>query len=153
MEPLDDVDRAIVRLLCADGRISFTDVAKATGLSTSAAHQRVRRLEQRGVVHGYTALVDATAVGLPMTALIACTPLDPADPDDLPERLAAVPAIEACYSVAGDANYVLKVRVPGPAELETLIAEVRARGHVATRTTVVLSVPFEGRPPALVDPG
>jgi len=149
MEPLDDVDRAIVHLLCQDGRTSYTDVAKATGLSTSAAHQRVRRLEQRGVLRGYTALVDPVAVGVPLTALIACTPLDPADPDDLPDRLAALPAIESCYSVAGDASYVLQVRVPGPADLETLIAEVRTRGHVATRTTVVLSTPFENRPPAI----
>lgn len=146
MEPLDEVDRSIVHMLSADGRMSFTDVAKATGLSTSAAHQRVRRLEQRGVLRGYGAVVDPNAVGLPLTAFIACTPMDPADPDDLPERLAGLPAIESCYSVAGDTNYLLKVRVPGPAELEALIADVRTQGHVTTRTTIVLSTPFEGRP-------
>jgi Lrp/AsnC family leucine-responsive transcriptional regulator len=149
VEPLDDVDQSIVRLLCADGRMSFTDVAKATGLSTSAAHQRVRRLEERGVLTGYAAVADPESIGLPLTAFISCTPIDPADPDDLPDRLAALPAIEACYSVAGDHNYVLKVRVPGPGALETLLAEVRAHGHVTTRTTVVLSTPFEGRPPAV----
>lgn len=152
MEPLDDLDRMIVRLLSDEGRMSFTDVAKATGLSTSAAHQRVRRLEQRGVLRGYAAVVDADAVGLPLTAFIACTPIDPADPDDLPERLSELTAIESCYSVAGDTNYLLKVRVSGPAALEALIADVRARGHVTTRTTVVLSTPFEGRPLATGDP-
>jgi Lrp/AsnC family leucine-responsive transcriptional regulator len=146
---LDDVDRSIVRLLCSDGRMSFTDVARETGLSTSAAHQRVRRLEQRGVVTGYRAVVDAEAVGLPLTAFVSCTPIDPADPDDLPQRLAKVGAIEACYSVAGDYNYVLLVRVAAPSALEDLLQEIRSLGHVATRTTIVLSTPYEGRPPAL----
>jgi len=149
VEPLDDVDRSIVRLLCSDGRMSFTDVARETGLSTSAAHQRVRRLEQRGVITGYRAVVDAEAVGLPLTAFVSCTPIDPADPDDLPQRLAKVGAIEACYSVAGDYNYVLLVRVAAPSALEDLLQEIRSLGHVATRTTIVLSTPYEGRPPAL----
>jgi Lrp/AsnC family leucine-responsive transcriptional regulator len=149
VEPLDDVDRAIVGLLWADGRTSFTDVAKATGLSTSAAHQRVRRLEKRRVVTGYRAVVDMEAVGLPLTAFVSCTPIDPADPDDLPQRLAGVTAVEACYSVAGDQNYVLLVRVSAPSALEALLQEIRTLGHVATRTTVVLSTSFEGRAPTL----
>ncbi|MDH5277815.1 MAG: Lrp/AsnC family transcriptional regulator [Actinomycetota bacterium] len=149
MEPLDDVDRMIVGLLCQEGRMSFTDVAKATGLSTSAAHQRVRRLEQRQVVTGYRAVVDPEAVGLPLTAFVSCTPIDPADPDDLPQRVAGVAAVESCYSVAGDHNYVLVVRVAAPSRLETLLQEIRTLGNVSTRTTVVLSTPYEGRPPAL----
>jgi len=149
VEPLDDVDRTIVGLLCADGRMSFTDVAKATGLSTSAAHQRVRRLEQRQVVRGYRAVVDPEAIGLPLTAFVSCTPIDPADPDDLAQRVAGVAAIEACYSVAGDHNYVLLVRVAAPSMLEELLQEIRVLGNVTTRTTVVLSTPYEGRPPAV----
>ncbi|MFZ0324969.1 MAG: Lrp/AsnC family transcriptional regulator [Actinomycetes bacterium] len=149
MEHLDDADRAIVALLSADGRTSYTDLAKATGLSTSAAHQRVRRLEERGVVRGYVARLDPESIGLALTALIAITPIDPADPDDLPERLAPLSAIESCYSVAGDANYVLVVRTASPRQLEALVAEIRAVGNVTTRTTVVLSTPFEGRSPAL----
>ena len=146
MDALDDIDRAIAAHLCADGRISYTDLAKATGLSTSTVHQRVRRLEERGVVRGYTARLDTEAVGLPLTAFIAVTPIDPSDPDDLPDRLAPVAAIESCYSVAGDVNYVLLVRVATPRELESLVAEIRAVGNVTTRTTVVLSTSFEGRP-------
>jgi Lrp/AsnC family leucine-responsive transcriptional regulator len=149
VEPLDDIDRAIVRLLCGDGRMSFTDVAKETGLSTSAAHQRVRRLEQRGVLTGYRAVADPEAVGLPLTAFVSCTPIDPADPDDLPQRVAGVGAVEACYSVAGDHNYVLLVRVAAPSALETLLQEIRTLGNVTTQTTIVLSTPYEGRPPAL----
>lgn len=149
MDALDDTDRAIAAQLCHDGRISYTDLAKSMGLSTSTVHQRVRRLEERGVVRGYTARLDVEAVGLPLTAFISITPIDPADPDDLPDRLSPLGAIESCYSVAGDANYVLLVRVATPRELEALVAEIRAVGNVTTRTTVVLSTPFEGRPVAL----
>jgi Lrp/AsnC family leucine-responsive transcriptional regulator len=149
VEPLDDVDRAIVRLLSGDGRMSFTDVAKATGLSTSAAHQRVRRLEQRTVIRGYRAVTDPEAIGLPLTAFVSCTPIDPSDPDDLAQRVSGIGAIEACYSVAGDHNYVLLVRVGAPSMLEALLQEIRTLGNVTTRTTVVLSTPYEGRPPAV----
>jgi Lrp/AsnC family leucine-responsive transcriptional regulator len=146
---VEDLDRAIVRLLAADGRMSYTDLGKATGLSTSAVHQRVRRLEQRGVIRGYAAVVDHEALGLPLTALISIKPIDPAAPDDAPQRLEGVPQIEACHSVAGDESYVLKVRVASPTELETLLAEIRAKANVSTRTSVVLSTPYENRPPAL----
>jgi Lrp/AsnC family leucine-responsive transcriptional regulator len=146
MADLDDLDLRILRALAVDGRLSFTDLAKQTGLSTSAAHQRVRRLEERGVIRGYSAVIDAEAVGLSLTAFVSITPLDPADPDDLPERLAGIQAIEACHSVAGDQNYVLKVRVATPLALESLLAEIRTTAHVATRTTVVLSTAYESRP-------
>ena len=123
--------------------MSFTDLGKGLGLSTSAVHQRVRRLEERGVIKGYAATVDHALIGLPMTAFISITPLDPAAPDDIPDRLRHLEAIEACHSVAGDMSYVLKVRVETPAALEDLIAKVRAAAHVSTRTTVVLSTPWE----------
>ena len=129
--------------------MSFTDLAKATGLSTSAVHQRVRRLEQRGVIRGYSANVDFAAVGLPLTAFIAIRPIDASQPDDSPERLAGIEAIEACYSVAGDHNYLLKVRVAAPTDLEDLLARIRSTANVTTRTTIVLSTPYEHRPPAL----
>ena len=146
---MEDIDRQIVELLCADGRMSFTDLGKRTGLSTSAAQQRVRRLEQRGVLRGYTAFVDPEAIGLPLTAFISVKPTDAAAPDDAPEQLAGIAAIEACHSVAGDENYILKVRVASPADLESLLQEIRAAASVSTRTSVVLSTPYEDRPPAL----
>ena len=133
-------------LLADDGRMSFTDLGRATGLSTSAVHQRVRRLEERGVIKGYRAEIDPHALGLSLTALISVSPLDPAAPDDVPDRLEHVPEIEACHSVAGKESYVLKVRVSTPADLEELLARIRAAAQVTTRTTVVLSTPWEGRP-------
>jgi Lrp/AsnC family leucine-responsive transcriptional regulator len=143
---VEDLDRKIVGLLAKDGRMSFTDLAKATGLSTSAAHQRVRRLEERGVLLGYQAVVDHGAVDVPLTAFISVSPFDPAAPDDVPDRLRGLPEIEACHSVAGEESYILKVRVATPNELEDLLARIRSAASVATRTTVVLSTPWEDRP-------
>jgi len=146
---MEDTDRAIVRLLSADGRMSYTDLARATGLSTSAVHQRVRRLEERGVITGYAAVVDHEKLGLSLTAFISVTPFDRAAPDDVPQRLESVPDIEACWSVAGEESYILKVRVPSPSVLEDLLSRLRSGASVSTRTTVVLSTPYENRPASL----
>jgi Lrp/AsnC family leucine-responsive transcriptional regulator len=146
---VEDVDRAIVSLLSADGRRSFTDLSRATGLSVSAVHQRVRRLEQRGVIRGYRAVTNSEELGLPLTAFVSIKPIDPAAPDDAPDRLAHLGAIEACHSVAGDESYILKVRVRSPSALESLLQDIRAAANVSTRTSVVLSTPYEDRPPSL----
>jgi Lrp/AsnC family leucine-responsive transcriptional regulator len=144
---VEDTNRIIISLLSRDGRMSFTELAKRTGLSVSAAQQRVRRLERRGVIKAYAAVINPDDAGLPLTAFVSIKPFDPAAPDDAPERLAHLPAIEACHSVAGDENYILKVRVASPAELENLLQEIRSAASVSTRTTVVLSTPYENRPP------
>jgi Lrp/AsnC family transcriptional regulator, leucine-responsive regulatory protein len=146
---VEDLDRRIVELLVADGRMSYTDLGKATGLSTSAVHQRVRRLEQRGVIRGYAAIIDPESIGLSLTAFISVAPFDPSAPDDIAERLAEVPEIEACHSVAGEENYILKVRVATPGALEHLLTRIRTLAGVSTRTTIVLSTPYEARPPHL----
>ena len=146
VRPVEDLDAQILSLLAADGRMSFTDLGKATGLSTSAVHQRVKRLEQRGVIKGYGASIDYDEVGKPLTAFISIRPIDPSQPDDSPERLRGVTEIESCWSVAGDESYILKVRVATPADLENLLARVRAAANVSTRTTIVLSTPYEHRP-------
>jgi Lrp/AsnC family transcriptional regulator, leucine-responsive regulatory protein len=144
---VEEINATIVALLARDGRMSFTELARRTGLSVSAAQQRVRRLEQRGVIKGYGAVISAEDIGLPLTAFVSIKPFDPAAPDDSPERLRHLAAIEACHSVAGDANYILKVRVASPGALEDLLQEIRAAANVSTHTTIVLSTPFENRPP------
>jgi Lrp/AsnC family leucine-responsive transcriptional regulator len=146
---VEPTDQAIVAALISDGRLSYTDLAEKVGLSVSAVHQRVRRLEQRGVIKGYTARVSHEALGLPLTAFVAIRPLDASQPDDAPERLAHLPEVESCYSVAGEDFYMLLVRVAGPADLERLLQEIRTAANVTTRTTVVLSTPYEGRPPRI----
>jgi Lrp/AsnC family transcriptional regulator, leucine-responsive regulatory protein len=101
------------------------------------------------VIRGYVALGDPDQIGLPLTAFISIKPFDAAAPDDLPQRLEQVTAIEACHSVAGDENYILKVRVASPSALEDLLQEIRTVANVSTRTTIVLSTPYENRPPAI----
>lgn len=146
---LEPLDQAIARELSAEGRCSFTDLAERVGLSVSAVHQRVRRLEQRGVIRGYSAQLNAEVIGLPLTAFISLTPIDPAAPDDYPQRINHIREIESCYSVAGEESYILLVRVASPAALEDLLRRIREAAKVSTRTTVVLSTPYEGRSPAL----
>lgn len=133
-------------MLAADARISFTDLGRATGLSTSAVTARVRRLSSRGLIRGFTAQLDHEQLGFPLVALISLRPIDPSEPDDVPERLREITEIESCYSVAGEAAYVLIARTPSPAALEDLLAVIRAKANVSTTTTVVLSTPFEHRP-------
>jgi Lrp/AsnC family leucine-responsive transcriptional regulator len=143
---LDDRDLEIIAALQDDARATYADVATRVRLSASAVHDRVRKLEQQGVIRRYSAIVDPEALGLFVTALIAASPLDPRQPDDLPQRVAEFPEVEDCYSVAGEANYMLKVRTGTTAELEDLIRRLREKANVATRTTIVLSIPFERRP-------
>ena len=143
---MEKTDRQILHLLAGDGRMSYTDLGKATGLSTSAVHQRVKRLEERGLITGYAASVDHEKAGRPLTAFISITPIDPAAADDYPVRLASIDEIESCWSVAGEESYILKVRVTIPADLEELLSRIRAVANVSTRTTIVLSTPYENRP-------
>lgn len=143
---LDARDLEIIAALQDDARATYADVGRRVGLAASSVHERVRRLEQRGAILGYRALVDPEALGLYVTALVAVTPLDPTQPDDLPDRVTDFPEVEDCLSVAGEANYILKVRTKTTRELEDLIRRLREKGEVQTRTTIVLSTPFEGRP-------
>lgn len=148
---MESLDRQILALLARDGRMSYTDIGKATGLSTSAAQQRVRRLEQRGVITGYGARLDHAALGKDLTAFVAARPFDPSQADDTADRLVGIEEIISCYSVAGEANYLLKVQVANPVHLEQLLGRIRSAAHVSTVTTVVLSTAFEDRPVAAAE--
>ena len=146
---MEEIDRRIVSLLSRNGRMSFTELARHAGLSVSAVHQRVRRLETDGVITGYVALCNPDVIGLPLTAFVSIKPFDQAAPDDVPDKLKDLEAIEACHSVAGEENYILKVRVGSPRDLEDLLQQIRTLANVSTRTTVVLSTPYENRPPGI----
>jgi len=143
---LDERDLDIVAALQEDARATYAEVGVRVGLSASAVHERVRKLEHQGVIRGYRAVIDPGSVGLGITALVAATPFVPDQADDLPERVADFPEVEDCFSVAGEANYILKVRTRSTGDLEELIRRLREKAGVATRTTIALSIPFEGRP-------
>lgn len=142
----DSVDRAILTAISRDGRATLAQLSEAVGLSVSAVQSRLRRLETRGVISGYRAILDPEQVGTPLSAFIEITPLDPAQPDNAPELLEHLDAIEACHSIAGDASYTLFVRVASPRALEALVRDVRLAANVSTRTTVVLQTYYENRP-------
>jgi len=144
-EQLDEIDRSLLRELLADGRATLANLAATAGLSVSAVQSRVRRLEARGVITGYTARVDSAALGQLLSAFVAITPLDPSQPDDAPARLEHIAAIESCHSVAGDESYVLMVRVASPRALEELLQEIRTAANVRTRSTIILQTFYEGR--------
>ncbi|WP_406250485.1 Lrp/AsnC family transcriptional regulator [Microbacterium sp. M] len=142
----DAVDRAIITEISRDARATLAQLSEAVGLGTSAVQSRLKRLESRGVITGYRALIDAEQVGKPLSAFIEITPLDPAQPDNAPELLEHLTAIEACHSIAGAASYMLFVRVPTPRALEELVRDIRLAANVSTRTTVVLQTFYEHRP-------
>ncbi len=143
---LDERDHAILAELQRDARSTFAQIGREVGLAPSTVHERVRKLEQAGVIRLYRAEVDPGSLGLFVTALVSVTPLDPKQPDDLPDRVREFDEVEDCHSVAGAENYILKVRTRTTAELEDLLRRIREKAEVQTRTTVVLSTPFEHRP-------
>src|ERR1700691_3984499 len=101
-ETLDDIDRILARELVADGRATLSELAASAGLSVSAVQSRVRRLESRGVVAGYSARINPEAVGHLLSAFVAITPLDPSQPDDAPARLAHIEEIAPVPSWPGE---------------------------------------------------
>ncbi|MFZ5872548.1 MAG: Lrp/AsnC family transcriptional regulator [Actinomycetota bacterium] len=150
---MDPTDRRIVQALREQGRLPFAELGRQVGLSGPAVQERVRRLEERGVITGFTAVVDAAAVGLGVSALIGITVADGAETDDVARRLKDVDEIEDCWFVAGEENFVVTVRARDVASLEAVVTKLRRlRGVARTRTTVVLSTRWEGRPAPLPDP-
>jgi Lrp/AsnC family leucine-responsive transcriptional regulator len=144
---LDSVDREILRLLCADGRMSHTAIAKAVGLSGPAVHDRVRKLEQRGVIAGYTAVLDPKELGRVHVAFVMVTLSDGnefAVDDPIVARICEEPDVLEFHRIAGEDCYLVKVRTATNQDLERLLRRIRSiRGVARTRTTVVLSTELE----------
>jgi Lrp/AsnC family leucine-responsive transcriptional regulator len=146
---MESLDRTIVLALAKDSSLSLSDFAAKLDVPSSTLHQRVKKLEARGVITGYRAEVDKREVGLKINALVSLTPIDPAAPDDVVEKISAIPEIESCWSVAGVESYIVKVAVADPEALEELLARIRSTANVSTKTSVILSTAFESRPPAI----
>jgi Lrp/AsnC family leucine-responsive transcriptional regulator len=143
---VDSVDRQLLDALRANARITYAELARAVGLSAPAVHDRVSKLETSGVITGYHAAVAPESLGYAMNALVGVFITDSADTDGVAANLAALPAVEHCWFVAGEETFVVKVRVPDVAGLEETIRALNAMPGVArTRTTVVLSTKFEDR--------
>ncbi|GAA1714793.1 Lrp/AsnC family transcriptional regulator [Propioniferax innocua] len=143
---MEEIDREILNLLAAEGRMSFTDIGKRTGLSTSAAQQRVRRLERRGVITGYRALVDADAVDRGITAFVQAEPLDHDGRLGEPKSLEGIDGIVSCWNTAGPASFLMRVQVPSTAALQEVLNRIRTEALMSTHTMLVLETVFEDRP-------
>jgi Lrp/AsnC family leucine-responsive transcriptional regulator len=139
---LDTKDRSILALLQEDARLSHAAIARQVGLTQPAVYERIRRLEQRGLIRGYRAELDPEALGKPITAFISVTTTSVDSNDEA--ALAADPDILEIHHVAGEECYILKVRTESPRSLEDLLVRLRAvPGISKTKTTVVLSTRLE----------
>jgi Lrp/AsnC family transcriptional regulator, leucine-responsive regulatory protein len=144
---LDAIDRKILRLLREDGRISHASIAKAVGLSGPAVHDRVRKLEERGVIAGYTAVLDPIALERSHVAFIMVTLSEGSEfamDEPIVARICEEDDVLEFHRIAGQDCYMLKVRTATNKELERLLRRIRSiRGVARTRTTIVLSTELE----------
>jgi Lrp/AsnC family leucine-responsive transcriptional regulator len=141
---IDTLDERILSELQNNGRLTMKALAERVGLSSPAMIERVRRLEERGVLSGYRAVVDPSAIGRPLTAMISID-VDRRHQDVLLNRLRSEPSVESCHRVTGEHSYLVKVHVSSTDELELLIDELADAGATCS-TSVVLSTPIEGAP-------
>ncbi len=142
---LDAVDYKILYALMTQGRMTWSELASLLELSAPATSDRVRRLEERQIIQGYTALIAPEAVGCQLTAFIAVTLSNPEQRQPFLTLVDALPEIQECHHVTGDDDYWLKVRCRNPKDLERLLSdELKGKlGALKTRTTIVLSTAKE----------
>ncbi len=144
---LDATDLAILRVLQANARATYTEIGRAVGLSAPSAHDRVHRLERRGVLLGYQARLDPRVLGLSVLSLVGVLPAGAADPSSMEAAFAEVKQVEAAYHVTGEESHLLVVRVRSIAELSEVLQRIRRIDGVArARASVVLSTAFERGP-------
>jgi len=140
-------DARILEILQRDGRRPYADLGHEVGMSGPSAHERVKKLEARGAIRGYAAIVDPAAVGLGILAFTWITQAPGTAATDLTDDLAAIPEIEECHHITGEADYLIKVRARDTQDLERILRLVQATRHVfTTETDVVFSSGFERRP-------
>ena len=143
---LDRVDRLLLDALRSNGRATYTELARLVGLSAPSVQDRVKRLEERGLIVGYTTAVLPPALGLGVTALVGIGPSESADQEDVARRLRDLPEIEDCYRSPGRTRSWPRFGCLDVQALERTLGRLQAiRGVSRTRTTVVLSTRWEGR--------
>jgi Lrp/AsnC family transcriptional regulator, leucine-responsive regulatory protein len=140
---LDDVDWHLLELLQADGRLSFSELGRRVSLSGSAVTQRVRRLEERGVITGYAARVDTAKLGLPIEAMVRAR-VRSLDTPRFRTVVLPLPQVVSADHVTGEECWILRVLCRSTAELEELVEKVQRYGE--TTTSLVLSSPLRSRP-------
>lgn len=155
--PLDAVDRRILSILRESGRASHAFIAKVVGLSAPAVGERIRKLEQAGVIKGYRAVFDASELGLSICAFVAIAPQPRNPAASLVDNLLTLREIEELHAVAGQYGYIAKVRVGSTQELDAFLDRLWVlEGVERTETTMVLRtnverpmhLPFDAEDPA-----
>jgi len=138
---IDTLDSKVLRHLMQHARMTWAELASQLGISAPAAAERVRKLEDRGVIQGYVTQINPPSLGYDLTAFIAVTLEHPRDRDAFIAQVHALPAIQECHHVTGDDDYLLKVRCRGTQGLEALITHSLKEipGVLKTRTTIALS--------------
>jgi Lrp/AsnC family leucine-responsive transcriptional regulator len=144
---LDETDRTILHLLQANARTSNADIARRLRMAPSAILDRIRKLEQRGIIEGYTARIDPAAVGLGLTAFVLVRTEERVGAGTIGQALARIPEVLEVHHVAGEDCYLAKVRVRDTEGLSRLLRERfgRLRGVRNTRSTIVLSTVKESQ--------
>ncbi|HEY3163410.1 MAG TPA: Lrp/AsnC family transcriptional regulator [Candidatus Limnocylindrales bacterium] len=146
-ERISTNDARILGVLQRDGRRAYADLGADVGMSGPSAHERVKKLEARGVIRGYAALVDPRAVGYDVLAFSWVTQAPGTMANDLTAAFAAIPEIEECHHISGEADYLIKVRARDTRDLERVLRQVQSTSNVfQTETDVVFSSGFEHRP-------
>src|SRR4030081_2886617 len=151
---MKSLDMKALKILMRTGRATWAELGQLLGLSAPSAAERVRKLEQRGVIRGYAALIDPVSVGYPLTAYISVSLASHRNRIAFLRAISKMEQVAECHHVAGDDDYLLKVRCRGTQDLDHLLAKVLKDklGVARTRTTIVLStakesvrVPVDGK--------
>lgn len=137
---MDAIDHRIVQRLQEDGRATQLELARLVGLSQPSVAERIRKLEERGVIRGYTAKVDATQLGKDITAFVGVGIEHPRHFDAFTHAVLGLDDVLECHRVAGEDSFLLKVKTANPRTLDDLlVAQLRTLpGVTRTHTTIVL---------------
>ena len=138
---LDGKDKKILSLLQGDARIPSVEIARQVGMAPSAIHERIKKLEQAGVISGYETRLDPKALGLNLIAFIFVKTVGGVGEWSTGEQLAKMPEVQEVHSIAGEDCYLVKVRVRDPEALGQLLRERlgKIKTIVNTNSVVVLS--------------
>ncbi len=153
---LDAIDRRILRALQQNARLSNAELAQKVGLSVSPVWRRVRALEESGIITAYQALVDPTAVGLPVSVFVHVSLEKQVEPalEAFEAAIRRRPEVMECYLMTGDADYLLRVVVPSLAEYERFLMDhlTRVRGIASIKSSFALRPVKHGSELPLAEP-
>lgn len=141
---IDKIDQHIISCLMADARSSFREIGLTVGLSAPAVKRRVDRLQSDGIVTGFTARVDPSAVGWNTQAFVAVTYRGNVSPARIAQLLTPIPEVVAAFTVSGDSDVLVHLRAADMAHFEQALERIRAADGIArTESTIVLSTLLE----------